>query len=98
MCSCLCAQTCSSSYPIGNQVGGLPLVVHTGAGEICRQRAAVIRSVFRCFAGLVPEMVLFVMNVHLGNDKYIYDLHVLKGAFLSMEFWLRWCRLKHRND
>ena len=27
--SCLCAQTCSTSYPSSNQVGGLPLVVNS---------------------------------------------------------------------
>ena len=41
VCVCVCVwslassyKTCSTSFPSGNQVGGLPLVVNTGEGVI----------------------------------------------------------------
>ena len=91
-------QTCFTSLPSGKQVDGLPLVAHTGARVICWLIPLIHCPVFRVLARLVLEMLLFVLNGRLGNDRYIYDLIFPKGASLSIDFWLSWCRLKHRNE
>ena len=71
---------------------------NTGAGVICRLILLISCSMFPVLAQLVFEMVLFVLNGFWGYDWYIYDLNVLKGASLSINFGLSWCRPKHRNE
>ena len=54
--------------------------------------------VIRVLARLVLEMLLFVLNGRLGNDRYMCDLNCPKGVSLSIDFWLSWCRPKPRNE
>ena len=51
-----------------------------------------------CFARIVLAVLLFVVDGLFADHRYIYDLNVPKGVFLSMEFGLSWCRLKPRNE
>ena len=57
--------------PSGNQVDGLPLVAHTGAGLIGRPFTAMIASIFGCFVGFVLVMLLLVFNQPLSDHRYM---------------------------
>ena len=61
-------------------------------------RVLIHCPVFPVLAQLVLEMCLFVLHAPLGNDRYVYDLNFPKGASLSMDLGLSWCRPKPRNE
>ena len=87
---------CSTSHPSGNQVDGLPLVAHTGAGLIDATCTVISRSDFRVFVWLVLAILLVDLDETLGNTRYMYDLNLCKVSWLSVHLALRNFHFKHR--
>ena len=67
----------------GNQVDGLPLIAHTGAGSICRPIPIIHCPVFQVLARLVLEILLWDFDERLGIDRYMYDLDSDKGRLIK---------------
>ena len=91
-------KACSTRFPGGNLVDGLPPVASTGAASICRPCTFISRSDFLVFVKLVLEIPLWDFDERLRIDKYIYDLDSDKGACRLKCLARRTTRLKHRTD
>ena len=85
-------------FPSGNQVDGLPLVAHTGAGSIGRPCTVISWSDFRVLAHLVLEIPLWDFDARLQIDRYMYGLDSDKGARRLKCLARSTAHLKHRTD